>query len=145
MKILVLNGPNINLLGKREPDVYGKKDYDALCEYIKKEAVTIGVEVDVMQNNVEGELVNILHDADENYDGVVMNPGAYTHYSIALKDAISGILVPVVEVHLSNIHAREEFRKTSVTASSCVGQISGFGFMSYILGITAVKDYISNQ
>ncbi len=145
MKILVLNGPNINLLGKREPDVYGKKDYDALCEYVSKQAELMGIKADLMQNNVEGELVNILHEADSKYDGVVINPGAYTHYSIALKDAISGISVPVVEVHLSNIHAREEFRKTSVTASACIGQISGFGFTSYSLGMTAVKDYISNQ
>jgi 3-dehydroquinate dehydratase-2 len=146
MKILVLNGPNINLLGKREPQVYGKEDYNALCEIIKNEASKMDIDADVMQNNVEGELVNILHDADEKYDGVVINPGAYTHYSIALHDAIAGISIPVVEVHISNIHAREEFRKTSVTASACIGQISGFGFDSYILGIKAAKNYlVKNQ
>lgn len=142
MKILVLNGPNLNLLGKREPDVYGKRDYSALCNFVKEEAQKMGIEADTLQNNVEGELVNILQRADDKYDGVVFNPGAYTHYSIALLDAISSISVPVVEVHISNIHAREEFRHKTVTTSACIGQICGFGFDSYILGLKALKTYL---
>lgn len=143
MKILVLNGPNINLLGKREPEVYGKSDYNALCNTINTEAKKLDVEVDVLQNNVEGELINILQQADDKYDGVVFNPGAFTHYSIALLDAISSISIPVVEAHLSNIHAREDFRHKSVTASACIGQICGFGFDSYILGLRAVIKHLS--
>jgi 3-dehydroquinate dehydratase-2 len=143
MKILVLNGPNLNLLGKREPEVYGKKDYSSLCNFIKAEAEKLDIEADIMQNNVEGELINILHRADDKYDGVIFNPGAYTHYSIALLDAISSISVPVVEVHISNIHAREEFRHKTVTTSACIGQICGFGFDSYILGLKALKNYLS--
>ena len=143
MKILVLNGPNINLLGKREPETYGKKSYEELCGLIKAEAEKEGIEVSVTQSNVEGELVNILQEADSKYDGVVLNPAAYTHYSIALLDVISAISIPVVEVHISNIHAREDFRKKTVTASACIGQICGFGFNSYILGLKAIIAHLS--
>ncbi len=142
MKILVLNGPNINLLGKREPEIYGKNDYNDLCDIIKAEAKNANIEVDVMQSNIEGEMVDILQAADGKYDGVVINPAAYTHYSIALLDVISAISTPVVEVHISNIHAREEFRKKTVTTSACIGQICGFGFDSYILGIKAIQQYL---
>jgi 3-dehydroquinate dehydratase-2 len=143
MNILVLNGPNINLLGKREPEVYGKMDYETLCGIIKAEAEKEGVNVEIMQSNLEGELVNILQEADAKYDGVVLNPAAYTHYSIALLDVIYAISIPVIEVHISNIHAREEFRKKTVTTPACIGQICGFGFDSYILGIKALKKHLS--
>jgi 3-dehydroquinate dehydratase-2 len=143
MKILVLNGPNINLLGKREPEIYGDKGYEMLCAIIKTEAEKEGINADIMQSNVEGELVDILQQADGKYDGVVFNPAAYTHYSIALLDVISAISIPVVEVHISNIHAREEFRKKTVTTPACIGQICGFGFDSYRLGLKAVKKHLS--
>jgi len=139
MKILVLNGPNLNLLGKREPDVYGEKTYDDLVEYIKICAVNLGVEVDVCQSNMEGRLIGMIQTAvDDEYDGIVANFGAYTHYSFALHDAIKAQALPFVEVHISNIHAREEFRSKSVTAKVAKGIISGFGFMSYELGIRAI-------
>ena len=110
MKILVLNGPNLTLLGKREPEIYGDTDYKKICEIIQSEAKNLKIEIDIKQNNVEGELVNILQQADGVYDGIVFNPAAYTHYSIALLDTIKAINIPVVEVHLSNIYSREEYR-----------------------------------
>ena len=143
MKILVLNGPNINMLGKREPEIYGGRGYDALCEEIEAYAKSAGIDADIMQSNVEGELVGALQEADGVYDGVVMNPAAYTHYSVALLDAIHAISIPVIEVHISNIHAREEFRKNTVTTPACIGQICGFGFDSYILGIEALKRHLN--
>jgi len=143
MKILVLNGPNINLLGKREPKVYGNGTYKTLCDIIEAEAQKASIEVDIKQSNIEGELVDILQAADTQYDGVVFNPAAYTHYSIALFDVISAISIPVVEVHISNIHAREEFRKKTVTTPACIGQICGFGFDGYILGLKAIQKHLS--
>jgi len=143
MKILVLNGPNINMLGKREPDIYGVKSYDDLVAYIKKCADELGVEVDVCQSNSEGRLIGMIQDAiDDKYDGIVANLGAYTHYSYALHDAIKAQKLPFVEVHITNIHAREEFRAVSVTASAGQGIISGFGFLSYELGLRAVVNKI---
>lgn len=139
MKILVLNGPNINMLGKREPEIYGQKTYDDLVEYIKKCGVELGIEVDVCQSNSEGRLIGLIQDAvNDSYEGIVANLGAYTHYSYALHDAIKAQPLPFVEVHISNIHAREEFRSKSVTASAGKGIISGFGFMSYELGLRAI-------
>ena len=143
MKILVVNGPNLNLLGKREPDIYGNQTYDNLVEYIKKCGEDLGVEVDTYQSNSEGKLINIIQDAvDDEYDGIVANLAAYTHYSYALHDAIKGQSLPYVEVHLSNIHAREEFRTKSVTAGAGLGIISGFGFLSYELGLRAIVNKI---
>lgn len=135
MKILVINGPNINMLGIREPDVYGKKDYAALVSEIEKCAKELKFEVDIVQSNSEGAIIDHIQDAYNKYDGIVINPGAYTHYSYAISDAIKAINVPVIEVHLSNIHAREQFRRVSVTAEGCIGQICGLGFDSYILAI----------
>ncbi|TDT61958.1 type II 3-dehydroquinate dehydratase [Fonticella tunisiensis] len=138
MKILIINGPNMNLLGVREKDVYGTMTYDKMCQYIYDKAEDIGVEVHIVQSNIEGEIVCLIHDAQGKYDGIVINPGAYTHYSIAIHDALNAVDVPAVEVHLSNIYAREEFRHKSVTAPACIGQISGFGHYGYIMAILAL-------
>ncbi len=138
MNILVINGPNLNFLGIREKNVYGSGTYDDLCSYINSQSEKLNVKVNILQSNIEGELINFLQEAYGKYDGIVINPGAYTHYSIALHDALKSLSTPIVEVHLSNIHNREEFRKVSVTAPACVGQICGFGFESYILGIKAL-------
>lgn len=135
MKILVINGPNINMLGIREPQVYGKKDYAALVGEIEKCAKELNFEVDIVQSNSEGAIIDHIQDAHNKYDGIVINPGAYTHYSYAISDAIKAINVPVIEVHLSNIHAREQYRRVSVTAEGCIGQICGLGFNSYILAL----------
>jgi 3-dehydroquinate dehydratase-2 len=137
-KILVVNGPNLNLLGLREPGVYGSESYDHVCKRIAQRAKELEIEVDFYQSNSEGGLIDKLHSCIGNIDGVVLNAGAYTHTSYALRDAISAINIPVVEVHMSNIHAREEFRHKSVIAPVCRGQISGFGVMSYLLALDAL-------
>ena len=135
MKILIINGVNLNMLGSREPNIYGKTDYASLAAELVKFGEELGVTVDVVQSNIEGELVNFIHSAQDKYHGIIINPGAFTHYSIALLDALKSVDTPAVEVHISNIHAREEFRHNSVTASACVGQICGFGSASYKLAI----------
>lgn len=135
MKILVINGPNINFLGIREKNIYGTKNYEDLCDYIKSEAKILGVEIEVLQSNIEGEIIGYIQDAYGKYDGIVINPGAYTHYSIAIYDALKAVSIKTVEVHISNIHSREEFRRKSVTAPACIGQICGFGFYGYIMAI----------
>lgn len=130
--ILVLNGPNLNLLGIREPGIYGNDTLWTLCETVKKEAETYGATIDCLQSNHEGALIDALHAAMGVYDGVIFNAGAYTHYSYAIRDAIAAIRLPVVEVHLSDIHAREPFRHVSVIEPVCVAQISGLGVGSYL-------------
>ncbi|WP_455653260.1 type II 3-dehydroquinate dehydratase [Phascolarctobacterium sp.] len=141
-KILVLNGPNINMLGIREKNIYGKQDYAALREYIRQEAAALNVEVELVQSNFEGELVTLIQQAYGKFDGIVINPAALTHYSVALLDAIKAVALPAVEVHLSNIHAREEFRHKSVTAAGCLGQICGLGFQGYALALRALVERI---
>jgi 3-dehydroquinate dehydratase-2 len=136
---LVLHGPNLNLLGRREPAVYGRTSLAAVDRLVKEHGRKRGVRVDCRQSNHEGQLVDWLQGAGhEGFMGVVFNPGAFTHYSIALRDAVAAIDVPVVEVHLSNVHAREEFRRRSVIAPAARGQISGFGPQSYLLGLDAL-------
>jgi 3-dehydroquinate dehydratase-2 len=143
MKILVINGPNINFLGIREPAVYGSTNYKQLCNLIREEAKRLELDIEIYQNNIEGEMINTIQEAYGEYDGIIINPGAYTHYSYAIHDALKSVSIPTVEVHLSNIHSREEFRKTSVTAPACIGQISGFGIQSYLLALQALKNSVT--
>lgn len=139
LKVRVIHGPNLNLLGVREPEVYGSVTLTEIDRRIKAHAEGAGVHVECGQFNGEGEMIDAIQSAREWADALVINPGAYTHYSIAVRDAIAAAGIPAVEVHLSNIHSREEFRRQSVTAAVCAGQISGFGANSYILGIDAVR------
>jgi len=139
MKLMVLNGPNINLTGIREKGVYGVMTYEDIVAYIKREAQARGHEVTVRQSNHEGQLIDWIQEAYfQGYEGIIMNPGAYTHTSYALHDAIKSVPVPTVEVHLSNVHAREAFRHVSLTAPACVGQLCGFGPKGYILAMDAL-------
>lgn len=137
MKIAIINGPNLNLLGRREPGIYGSQSFEEFYEQLKKRLTV--VELSFFQSNVEGELINELHRVGFDVDGVVMNPGGYTHTSVAIADAIAAITAPVIEVHISNIYAREEFRKQSVVSAKCKGSISGLGLKGYEL---AVKFFI---
>jgi 3-dehydroquinate dehydratase-2 len=137
MKILFLNGPNLNLLGTREPEVYGKMTLKDIEASVRERAGKFGAEIDFRQSNVEGELVAWIQQSKGNFDVIVLNAAAYTHTSIALRDAISAVGVPTIEIHLSNIHAREEFRHKSLIAPVCKGQISGFGANSYVLALEA--------
>jgi 3-dehydroquinate dehydratase-2 len=142
LKILVLHGPNLNLLGTREPDIYGAITLEELDASLIKLGMELGVSIESRQSNVEGELVTWIQQAKQAFDGLVFNPAAYTHTSIALRDAIVGVEIPMVEVHLSNIHRRESFRRRSYLASVALGQISGFGPNSYLLGLRALVDVL---
>lgn len=137
MKILILHGPNLNLLGKREPSVYGSLTLDQINQRLSELARELGVEITCRQSNHEGELIDLLHSAGAETGAVVFNPGAYTHYSFALRDAVAAIGIPTIEVHLSNIHAREDFRRQSVIAPVASGQISGLGVNGYLLALRA--------
>jgi 3-dehydroquinate dehydratase II len=137
MKILFLNGPNLNLLGRREPGIYGKATLADIEARVRTKAAQVAAEIDFRQSNSEGELVSWIQEAAGVFGAIVLNAGAYTHTSIALRDAISGSGVPTVEIHLSNIHSREAFRHVSMIAGVCRGQISGFGVQSYLLGLEA--------
>jgi 3-dehydroquinate dehydratase-2 len=139
MKVLLINGPNLNLLGIREPGVYGSMNYTDMIGLIDAEAKAMEIEVEFVQSNYEGHIIDAIHSAIGKMDGIVINPGAFTHYSIAVLDALKSAGLPAIEVHISNIHQREEFRKNSVTAAGCKGQISGLGYHGYILALTALK------
>lgn len=136
-KILVINGPNLNLLGTREKDVYGTVTLGEIASMMNKEASGLGMDLDFIQTNHEGEIIDRIHSARGVYAVLIINAGAYTHYSIAIRDALKAVEIPAIEVHLSNIHAREEFRSKSVIAPVCCGQISGFGPDSYLLALKA--------
>ncbi len=139
-KILVIHGPNLNLLGEREPGIYGDVSFDKLNENIMAHAEKLGLECEIFQSNHEGAIIDKLHAARSEFFGVVLNAGAYTHYSYAISDAIKAIKIPCIEVHISNIFARDAFRSHSVIAPVCKGSISGFGLQSYYLGVTALAE-----
>lgn len=141
-KILVIHGPNLNLLGEREPGVYGSDTFETVNNEIVQKAKECNFECEVFQSNHEGEIIDKLHSARLEFDGIVLNAGAYTHYSYAIRDAIATIKIPVVEVHMSNVHKREEFRHHSVISPVCVGVIAGFGKNSYLLGVEALADIL---
>lgn len=144
MKLLVINGVNLNMLGMREPEIYGNSTLSDLKNQINSFCSDKNIEVSFYQSNIEGEIVNKIHEAMGIYDGIIMNPGAFTHYSYALHDALTSVTVPCVEVHISNINKREQFRKNSVTAPACIGQITGFGFFGYIIAVEALANYLNN-
>lgn len=141
-KVLVLNGPNLNLLGKRQPEIYGRLTLDEINQQVRKLAKELGVDVDIRQSNHEGELVTWIQDAPKQFQAIVINPAAYTHTSLAMKDAIFACGLPTVEIHISNIYKREEFRHHSHIAGAALGQIAGFGAQSYLLGLRAAVGQI---
>ncbi len=143
-RILVLNGPNLNLLGTREPEVYGTDTLDDILDDLRVLATERGAELSDLQSNSEGALIDALHQARGTVDGVIFNPGAFTHYSIALRDAVSACELPVVETHLSNVHAREEFRHRSVLSAVCLGVVGGFGRNSYAVALDALVRHLSD-
>ena len=137
MKIMIINGPNLNLLGKREPDVYGSVSFDEYITELREK--NAGDDIHYFQSNVEGELINKLHESGFSFDGIIINAGAYTHTSVAIADAVAAITAPVVEVHISNIFAREDYRHVSYLGRHCVGSISGFGLKSYEMAVRSFK------
>ena len=143
MKILILNGPNLNMLGKREPDIYGKNTLDDVHKLVENSCKNFGYNLECLQSNHEGDLIDKIHTTDA--DGIVFNAGAYTHTSIALRDAISSVKTPVIEVHISNVHSREDFRHKSMIAPVCLGVICGFGLNSYVLAVEALHLILSKD
>ena len=145
LNFLVLHGPNLNLLGEREPEIYGSQSLQELNKRLQNMCDELGISLRTEQSNHEGELITALQEARTWADGVVFNPGGYTHTSVALRDAVSGIDIPVIEVHLSNVDARESFRQKSFLSPVCLGKISGFGWRSYSLALLALKDFLSEE
>ena len=142
MKFLVINGPNLNLLGRREPAIYGDRSYAALCEHIKAAADKQDIEIDIIQTNHEGVIVDAIQEAMDRYDGIVINPAAYTHTSVAIADAIAAVEIPTAEVHLSDVDSREAFRRISYVTPVCVVRVTGLGFSSYSEAIAQLSTYI---
>lgn len=142
MKILCVNGPNLNLLGTREPEKYGSATLSDIEKEISKEAEKLNVQVEFFQSNIEGEIVTEIQKAMGVFDGIIINPAAYTHTSVAIRDALLAVKIPAVEIHLSNIHTREDFRQKSFTAPVCIGQITGFGKYGYIMALYAIRNYL---
>lgn len=142
MNIIVLHGPNLNLLGHREPAVYGTMTLNEINKAVEHKAQDLGMQVRLLQSNHEGVLIDTLHESQGWAHGILINPGGLTHTSVALRDAITALGIPAVEIHLSNIYARESFRRTSITAGACVGLISGFGAYSYVLGLSALHELV---
>ncbi len=145
IRCLILHGPNLNLLGTREPEVYGKTTFDDLNRRLKEFARDLGMEIRIIQSNSEGQLIDAIHDAMTWADGIVINPGAYTHYSYAIRDALAAVRLPAIEVHVSNVHAREEWRRHSVVAPVCVGQIIGLGPRGYRIALEAIKEIVEES
>jgi 3-dehydroquinate dehydratase-2 len=141
-KLLVINGPNLNMLGNRDSNTYGTLTLEQINKEIRKEAAGLSVKVDFYQSNIEGELVTRIQKAHGEYSGIIINPGAYGHYSLAIRDALEDVKLPCIEVHISNIYAREEFRHKSVIAPICIGHISGLGYRGYILALIGLTDYL---
>jgi len=141
-KVAVIHGPNLNMLGVREPEVYGTKNLEMLNKELEAEAVKLDLELEIMQSNHEGEIVDYLHQNYKELAGVIINPGGLTHTSVVLRDAVASVRLPIIEVHISNIYRREEFRKKSITAEAAVAQISGMGTYGYILGLWGLKDVL---
>ncbi len=142
MKILVIHGANLNMLGMREPEIYGHLSLEDINQILIQDARVLGVDIEIFQSNHEGVLIDVIHKAWQSKDGIVINPGAFTHTSVALRDAIAAVNIPTVEVHLSNVYKREEFRHHSMIAPVAIGQISGFGLESYRLGLRAIVTYL---
>lgn len=145
MKILVLNGPNINLLGRREPGIYGSQTLESINNSLTASALSIPAELDFVQSNSEGVLVDAIQSAIGRFDGIIINPAAYTHTSVAIRDAISAVALPTVEVHLSNVYSREEFRHKSLIAPVAIGQITGFGAFGYELALNGLVEYLRKR
>ena len=145
MKVLYLNGPNLNMLGIREPTIYGALTLKQIEHQVQEKAQELGIQIEFRQSNHEGSLIDWIHEASGIFEAIILNAGAYTHTSIAIRDAVSSIKVPVVEIHLSNVHAREEFRKKSFIAPVCAGVIAGFGAESYTLALIAVSGLLAKQ
>ena len=143
-RILVIHGPNMNLLGRREPKIYGTVQLEAIDAVLKSLGGQLGGVIECRQTNYEGQIVDWIHEAMHDFDGILLNPAAYTHTSIAIRDALAASGLPAVEVHLSNLHAREEFRRESITAPACIGTVTGFGPPSYALGLRALIDYLKS-
>ena len=141
MKLMVINGPNLNFLGIREKSIYGSRSFKEIENYIRESAISLGHDIEMCQSNIEGEIINFIQRAYyEKCNGIIINPGAFTHYSYAIYDAIKSVNIDTVEVHLSQIYSREEFRQKSVTASACIGQICGFGEYGYVMAINALEN-----
>ncbi len=145
MKILIINGVNMNMLGIREPDKYGSKTLKEIEKELYSFSFELGVDIETYQSNLEGEIVEKIQSALNNFDGIVINPAAYTHTSVAIRDAISAVNIPTVEIHMTNVHSREDFRQKSLIAPVCIAQISGFGTESYKLGLQGIVTYLKNQ